>query len=822
MSVGLNYRRQTADKESYILFEFHLSSLHIGILVHVDLKPPSLPFIAIPSPAGIIISYVSLEASGRDVFPLPVNITHFFIHHSSGSVERSATALSAASSDGISPSHIKATSRPVTPASKECEPTAVAPALNVNGVTSRTSSMGNTTAASRRKTVDLDSATITRQEAKCNQEFYVQDPVLLEPPRSPGNAAVVATGYDVSGNVNQVSTIQGNPFMIPKEEFTSVDLPAGNFLDSILSAIIQESFETSESLHFSSIEASAHINPDVTQQRITTASIENSLSPCIDIAVPNTAPTIITPFILKSAAESSIGNVVTTYATTPVKIKDTPVPVAVTYADATNLAAQYPDLASQILVAPLRMRIASREVSLTADQESAEDSLSSKRRRFRKRGRRRRRSQDDLKECQQGDSPARPSHQGDFNFAPGSWRTSQQQSRSVDPASPIPITSVERTSSLQMNRHTASAPWKEKMRSRQRESRHTGLGAPTAGVWAPIGMNKSSEASTTPPTGLATLKRSPAQEQHNPVSSRRKERARATKAMDSTTTSDWRRPGNTDVLLTELFRKAMDTGSSSATRTGCSERKSRADGPNSGTTRPANQAEKIIEDDLFCVRLPAPVTPPRKTQNLTYKPPAARAEEDHAMYQSYKLPHQRMNGSNHYATSMHTPPLYLASPPSRHSSPYVPPSPRMTELLERSELARHAKHLLEAECDVPIDITGLGLASPKETRVLQLIGPWQASDERAFHRRGAMNLGTSTTWTGSRYAGASVIEQNHDGFDGMRQRSGPMVTDETGLRNLVPPSEGLTRRSPRGGGYRSVIGQSLETSAPAMQWSRFR
>jgi hypothetical protein len=86
-----------------------------------------------------------------------------------GSVERSATALSAASSDGISPSHIKATSRPVTPASKvgyfnsatmrcritfklktitqECEPTAVAPALNVNGVTSRTSSMGNTVSA---------------------------------------------------------------------------------------------------------------------------------------------------------------------------------------------------------------------------------------------------------------------------------------------------------------------------------------------------------------------------------------------------------------------------------------------------------------------------------------------------------------------------------------------------------------------------------------------------------------------------------------------------------------------------------------------------
>ncbi|OAX44027.1 hypothetical protein K503DRAFT_795808 [Rhizopogon vinicolor AM-OR11-026] len=743
-----------------------------------------------------------------------------------GSVERPVTALSAASSDSVSPSHIKATSRSATPASKtvtqECKPTAVAPALNVNGVTSRTSSMGDTTAASRRKTLDLDSATITRQETKCNREFYVQDPVLLRPPRSPGNVAVGATGYDVSGNVNQVSTVQGNPFMIPKEELTSVELPASNFLGSVSSAIIQESFEVSESLYFFSIEPPAHINLDVTQQRITTASIESSLSPCIDTAVPDTAPTIITPSILKSAAESSIGNVVTTYATIPVKIKDAPVPVAVTYADATNLAVQYPDLASQILVAPLRMRIASREVSLTADQESAEDSLSSKRRHLRKRGRRRRRSQDDLKECQQGDSPVRPFHQKDFNFAPGSWRTSQQPSRSVDPASPIPITSVKRTPSLQMNRHTASAPWEEKMRSRQRESRHTDLGAPTAGMWATTGMNKSSEASTPPPTGLAMLKRAPAQEQHNPVSSRRKERTRATKAMDSITTSDWRRPGNTDVLLTELFCKAMDAGSSSATRIGYSEMKSRADGPNSETTCPANRVVKIIEDDLSCVRLPPPVTPPRKTQSLTYKPPAARTEEDHAMYQSYKLPHQRMNDSDHYATSMHTPPLSAASPPSRHSSSYMPPSPRMTELLERSEHVRHVKRLLATECDVPIDITGLGLASPKETRVLQPIGPWQASDERAFHRRGAMNLGTSTPRTGSRYAGASVIEQNHNGFDGVRQRSGPMVTEETGLRNLILPSEGLTRRPPCGGGYRSVIGQSLETSAPAMQWSRFR
>lgn len=345
-----------------------------------------------------------------------------------------------------------------------------------------------------------------------------------------------------------------------------------------------------------------------------------------------------------------------------------------------------------------------------------------------------------------------------------------------------------------------------------------------AGMWSAKRVHKSNKALTPPPTRVATVKRAPAEE-----------RASATKAMDSTTSSNWRRSGNADVLLTELFRKAMDTSNSSATKVRRSERKSGAEGPNLGKalapdiTRTVNQVEKIVEGDSPHVRLLAPATPPRKTN----KSRAVRTEEDHTMYQRHKSPHLRVNDSNHSAT-MHTPPLYLASPQNRRLNPHTSPSPSMTQSLGSSGHICHChlERLPAGVCDLPSDTRRLNVSPHKQAQVLQPIGPWQASDEKAFHRRGAMNPGTSTNQPsdlphtiqamslgvfprtdtstlgiGCQYARGNVIEQSYNGFNRMQQRPGPMMTDATVLQNdfahLLP--SGL--RSPRGGGVFGSLDQ---------------
>jgi len=254
------------------------------------------------------------------------------------------------------------------------------------------------------------------------------------------------------------------------------------------------------------------------------------------------------------------------------------------------------------------MRTASEEVFLKAEQESAGDNLPSKRRSRRGRRPGRKRSRDDLQECQQQRdsrtprSVALPSRQEDLNFASGSWHTQpnwpvdtalpmsipflernpgrlkecQQRSQrdlgtpgsavrpfyqndlsfasgswctpqpswSIDSASPALSPSVERTPLLQTNHH-ASATWKEKVYSYQRDSRDNHWDIPAAAVWS---VDKSSEALALPPTShhrgttdahwdtpaarmwpvepsealtppparLAILKRAPAQEQRRP------------------------------------------------------------------------------------------------------------------------------------------------------------------------------------------------------------------------------------------------------------------------------------------------------------------
>jgi len=134
-------------------------------------------------------------------------------------------------------------------------------------------------------------------------------------------------------------------------------------------------------------------------------------------------------------------------------------------------------------------------------------------------------------------------------------------------------------------------------------------------------MDKSSEASTLPSTRVATVNRAPAEEQRNAVTSRSREHACATKVTDSTTASNWRHPGNAYVVLTELFRKAMDTMGPSATKVRHSK-PGAEDNPSEVFAKevdhPANKVEKIIEGDSSYV-LSGPVKPSRKTRpNLTH------------------------------------------------------------------------------------------------------------------------------------------------------------------------------------------------------------
>ncbi|KAG1755457.1 hypothetical protein EDB19DRAFT_1661471, partial [Suillus lakei] len=206
----------------------------------------------------------------------------------------------------------------------------------------------------------------------------------------------------------------------------------------------------------------------------------------------------------------------------------------------------------------------------------------------------------------------------------------------------------------------------------------------------------------------------------------------------------------------------------------------------------------------------------------------------------------RINEKNYNATTTQKPHIYHGPPLNRHSSPYTPPSPRLTELLERSERIRHLERLLSRERDLPISITGLDVPSPKPAQVLQPIGPWRASDEKAFHEHGAIDPGACTNQSsdlvraiqamgidisskkdtlaalgnGKPSGRPSVIE--HNGSNSMRGQSDTMTTGDTVMRNDLAraiPSQGL--RSPRGGGgYRSVSGQALETNAPVTQWTR--
>lgn len=379
---------------------------------------------------------------------------------------------------------------------------------------------------------------------------------------------------------------------------------------------------------------------------------------------------------------------------------------------------------------------------------------------------------------------------------------------------------------------------------------------------------------------------------------KREERAGAPKATDLATTSMGRRSINADMLLTELFRKAMETSSPSATKFRHPEhiplRKSQTEGPDpikalvAETAHPVNQAEKIMEGDSPRVKLPAPSTPPMKTSpNPTYKspiapmegdqitrqsykppgartpeehtlrqshmPPAARTEEDYALRQShlptaarmtedrtitqnYKPPHQRLNENNYNAIITQKPPIYHACSLNRHSSPCTPPSPRAIELLERSERIRHLERLLSRERDLPISITELTVPSPKTAQVLQPIGPWRASDEKAFHERGAINPGTSSNQSldlvrvmqamgldiSSRKDTLAALGngkppgREDSSSNGVRRQSDTMTMEDTVVRNGLARavrSQGL--RSPRGGGgYRSVSGQYA-------QWTRY-
>jgi hypothetical protein len=563
------------------------------------------------------------------------------------------------------------------------------------------------------------------------------------------------------------------------------------------------------------------------------------------------------------------------------------------------------------------MRTASQEVAL-AEQESAENDLPSKRRRpRRRRPPRLGHSRDDREQYQsRGDSGSaiRASCQKDLSSGSGSWRVVDpkvnprfqrthlsQRPGFVDLASRRPSPLVERTPSPQTN---YNATLKEKMRSHAQDNGDVDWNTPTtAGMWA----TKSSEDVTPPPTRRATLSRTPAKEQRNAVPSRSERASGATNATDLAASSDWRR-GNVDVLLTKVFHKAMDTGAPPTTKNSRLERKYEAGRPYPtealvrDTRRQANWVGKTINGDSTPLKLPAPATPPTRA---LYKPPAARTEEDHVMYQHYRPLHGRANDNNLNATTRYTPPLrlasssnrnpapyvppprtaeslkrdedirhlerlltrepnvppvhnagldvpspkplYLASPLKRHPTPCMPPSPRTTELLERSEHIRYFERLLTTERDLSIDMTWLDVPSPTQSQELQPIGPCEASDERAFHRRGTMNPGTntnqssdfvramqamglgisskadtSTLGTGGQYVRANVLEQSYDGFDGVRQWFDPMMADEPVLRDDLADlfsSEGS--RSPRGGECGSVIWQSSDRGTPATQWAPF-
>ncbi|KAG2369690.1 hypothetical protein BDR07DRAFT_1388129 [Suillus spraguei] len=242
-----------------------------------------------------------------------------------------------------------------------------------------------------------------------------------------------------------------------------------------------------------------------------------------------------------------------------------------------------------------------------------------------------------------------------------------------------------------------------------------------------------------------------------------------------------------------------------------------------------------MEGDSPRVKLPAPSTPPMKTSpkpthksptawteedhtmhqsykppgartqehraiRQSYKPPAARTEEDytaHQSYYNYKPPHQRLNESKYNAITTQKPPIYHTSSLNRHSNPYTPPSPRTIELLERSERIRHLERLLSRERDLPIAHR-----------------PWRASDEKAFHERGAISPGTSKSLDLVRVMQAMGLDisSKKDTLAalGNGRPSGPPSTitmEDTVVRN------DFARVTPR----RSVKGWSLETNAPVTQ-----
>ncbi|KAG1873766.1 hypothetical protein DFJ58DRAFT_760114 [Suillus subalutaceus] len=446
----------------------------------------------------------------------------------------------------------------------------------------------------------------------------------------------------------------------------------------------------------------------------------------------------------------------------------------------------------------------------------------------------------------------------------------------------MPNLSVERAPSLQTNRHTAPVTPRQRTHNYQRESSDTNWGAPAAEIQA-----------STPPL-FATPKRAPVQEQHSVILLKSEERTG--KATDLATASIGRRSINADMLLTELFRKAMETSSPSAMKFRHPEynsiRKPEAEGPDpikalvAETAHPVNQAEKIMEGDSPRVKLPAPSTPPMRTSpnpihksptarmeedhtiRQSYKPPGARTQEDHTLRQSYMLPaarteeystthqsylapatrteedhtipqnykppHQRLNENNHNAITMQKLPIHHASSLNRHSNPCTPPSPRAIELLERSKRIRHLERLLSRERDLPISMTGLTVPSPKPAQVLQPIGPWGASDEKAFHERGAINPGTNTNQSldlvGVMQAMGLDISSRKDTLAALgngkpssrpsvRRQSGTMSMEDTVVRNdLARAVRSQGWKSPRGSGGGGYSGQSSETNA---RWTRY-
>ncbi|KAG2064266.1 hypothetical protein BDR04DRAFT_281515 [Suillus decipiens] len=182
------------------------------------------------------------------------------------------SAMSVASSGETTQGQIKATSGADVTMSRNKEDKATAIAPTPNNAKLNASSVIVAMAATSGETLGLDCASVTRQETKCNRDFCI--PELHEPPRTSENEAVVATGSGLPGNVNEPPLIERTLSVIPKEEFAPVEHLADNSLDSISSAIIPESFETSEPL------SPGHVQQPFTSN-ITrcTASIERSLSP---------------------------------------------------------------------------------------------------------------------------------------------------------------------------------------------------------------------------------------------------------------------------------------------------------------------------------------------------------------------------------------------------------------------------------------------------------------------------------------------------------------------------------------------------------------